>query len=81
MDFGLTGRIALVGGASSGLCRASASALAAEGCRLAIWSRGRDALAGVAADLRERYGTEVTILEGRECLRASHVSSSSRTGA
>ena len=39
MDYGLTGRTALVGGASSGLGRASAAALAAEGCRLAIWSR------------------------------------------
>ena len=40
MDLGLTGRTALVGGASSGLGRAIAAALAAEGCRLAIWSRG-----------------------------------------
>ncbi|MGZ8501568.1 MAG: SDR family oxidoreductase [Candidatus Limnocylindrales bacterium] len=64
MDLGLSGRIALVGGASSGLGQASATALAAEGCRLAIWSRGREGLAAVAADLRGRYGTEVAILEG-----------------
>ncbi len=64
MDLGLTGRTALVGGASSGLGRASADALAAEGCRLAIWSRGRDSLDAVAADLRERYGASVVVLEG-----------------
>ena len=64
MDLGLTGRTALVGGASSGLGRASATALAAEGCRLAIWSRQRARLTAVAAELHERYGTDVTILEG-----------------
>ena len=40
MDLGLNGRIALVGGASSGLGRASATALAAEG---AGWPSGRAA--------------------------------------
>ena len=64
MDYGLTGRTALVGGASSGLGRASAAALAAEGCRLAIWSRGRAGLEAVAVDLRERHGTDIVILEG-----------------
>ncbi len=64
MDLGLTGRTALVGGASSGLGRASAAALAAEGCRLAIWSRGRDGLEAVAADLRERHGSSVVVLDG-----------------
>ena len=64
MDLGIAGRTALVGGASSGLGRASAAALAAEGCRLAIWSRGGAGLEAVATDLRERYGTEVTVLTG-----------------
>ncbi len=64
MDLGLAGRTALVGGASSGLGRASAAALAAEGCRLAIWSRGRDGLEAVAADLRDRYGGSVVVLDG-----------------
>lgn len=63
MDLGLTGRTALVGGASSGLGRATATALAAEGCRLAIWSRGQ-ALDVVATDLRERFGAEVVVLRG-----------------
>jgi 3-oxoacyl-[acyl-carrier protein] reductase len=64
MDLGLTGRTALVGGASSGLGRATAEALAAEGCRVALWSRGGDGLDAVAADLRDRLGAEVTVLHG-----------------
>jgi 3-oxoacyl-[acyl-carrier protein] reductase len=59
MDLGIAGRRALIGGASSGLGRASAEALAAEGCRLVLWSRGGDRLEGVAADLRTRFGVEV----------------------
>ena len=64
MDLGLTGRTALVGGASSGLGRASAVALANEGCRVAIWSRGTAALEETAAELRARSGTDVVVLEG-----------------
>ncbi len=64
MDLGLNGRTALVGGASSGLGRATAAALAAEGCRVAVWSRGGDGLDAVADDLRGRYGTEVIVLRG-----------------
>lgn len=62
MDLGLTGRTALVGGASSGLGRASAEWLAAEGCRVVIWSRGAEALGRVADDLRTRYGTDVSAI-------------------
>lgn len=62
MDLGLNGRTALVGGASSGLGRASAEWLASEGCRLAIWARGGEALERVAADLRSRYETEVSVI-------------------
>ena len=60
MDLGLRGRTAVIGGATSGLGRASAEALAAEGCNLLIWSRREDALAEVAADLRARHGVNVT---------------------
>lgn len=59
MDLGLRGRTAVVGGATSGLGRASAEALAAEGCRLLLWSRRDDALSGVARELRELHGIEV----------------------
>ncbi|MHB8459760.1 MAG: SDR family oxidoreductase [Candidatus Limnocylindrales bacterium] len=59
MDLGLSGRGALVGGASSGLGRASAEALAAEGCRLVLWSRGGPGLDDAATMLRTRHGVEV----------------------
>jgi 3-oxoacyl-[acyl-carrier protein] reductase len=61
MDLGLRGRSAVVGGASSGLGRASAEALAAEGCRLLIWSRRADGLESVAAELRSTHGAEVHV--------------------
>jgi len=59
VDLGIAGRRALVGGASSGLGRACAEALAAEGCRLVLWSRGGDSLEAVGTDLRSRFGVEV----------------------
>jgi len=64
MDLGIGGRAALVGGGSSGLGRATAERLAAEGCRLAIWSRGADGLAAVAAEIHRRHGVEVVSLVG-----------------
>ncbi len=60
MDLGLRGRAAVVGGATSGLGRASAEALAAEGCDLLLWSRRGDALEMTAAELREAHDVEVS---------------------
>lgn len=59
MELGLRGRSAVVGGASSGLGRASAEALAAAGCDLLIWSRRAEVLATTAGELRERHGVRV----------------------
>jgi 3-oxoacyl-[acyl-carrier protein] reductase len=59
MDLGIAGRTALVGGASSGLGRAAAEALAGEGCHLAIWARGEEALRATAVDLARRSGRDV----------------------
>jgi 3-oxoacyl-[acyl-carrier protein] reductase len=59
VDLGIAGRTALVGGASSGLGAAVAEALAAEGCRLLLWSRGGDALDGVARRLNDGHGVDV----------------------
>ena len=58
MELGLRGRRAVVGGATSGLGRASATALAAEGCNLLLWSRREGALAALARELRETHGIE-----------------------
>lgn len=59
MDLGLKGKRALVLGASRGLGRGIAQALAAEGCHLLIAARNQDRLADAATDLR-RLGVEVT---------------------
>ena len=60
MDLGIRGRRALVGGASSGLGRAIAERLAAEGCELAISSRRAEAIGQAAADIAGRHGVTVT---------------------
>ncbi len=62
MDLGLRGRRAVVGGATSGLGRASADALAAEGVDLLIWSRSADRLAAAADDLRAAHGVRVELV-------------------
>lgn len=52
MDLGLTGKTAMITGASRGLGRAMAFALAAEGVRLSLCARGADALNATAAELK-----------------------------
>jgi len=64
MDLGLSGRAALVGGASAGLGRACAERLAGEGCRLALWSRGGETLERTSAEIRRSYSVEVKTIAG-----------------
>jgi 3-oxoacyl-[acyl-carrier protein] reductase len=52
MDLGIAGRLALVTGASAGLGKACALALAAEGARIAVAARRLDVLEAVAAEAR-----------------------------
>jgi 7-alpha-hydroxysteroid dehydrogenase len=52
MDLELGGRVALVAGASRGIGRACALALAREGCDVALLARSGPALAEVAAEVR-----------------------------
>ncbi len=56
MDLGLTGRVALVIGASQGIGRGIAVALAREGARVAVTSRSR----GRAEEAAETIGGDVT---------------------
>ncbi len=64
MDLGLRGRTALVGGASAGLGRATAERLAAEGCKLALWSRGGEALEKAADEIRHLHSVVVVTIAG-----------------
>ena len=59
MDLGLRDRVALVGGSSRGLGKASALALAQEGARVTVCARDREQLEATAADIREQSGSEV----------------------
>lgn len=64
MDLGIRDRVAIVTGASAGLGLAVAERLAQEGCRLALFARGRDRLEDAAASLRERFGVETLAVAG-----------------
>lgn len=55
MDTGLKNRVAIVAASSQGLGRATAEALAAEGCRVALCARNTQALNQVAENIRKQY--------------------------
>jgi len=59
MDLGLTGKVALVCGASRGLGRACAQRLAQEGVSLAICARRADPLEQAAREIRAAYNVDV----------------------
>jgi 3-oxoacyl-[acyl-carrier protein] reductase len=71
MDLHLTGKTAIVTGSSRGLGLASATALAAEGCRVCMCARGREVLEqaasrvpgalAVAADLSTPQGAQTVV--------------------
>jgi 3-oxoacyl-[acyl-carrier protein] reductase len=59
MDLGLEGRVALVGGSSTGIGRAVAEALAAEGCDLVICARTESTLLEARTAIAEQSGRRV----------------------
>lgn len=59
MDLQLAGKVAIVGGGSSGIGYAIARELAGEGASLLIWARRQDALDEAAARIRAETGAQV----------------------
>src|ERR671919_589164 len=59
MDLELTGRVAVVGGASKGLGRACAQVLAAEGAGVTLCSRSQSDLDKAAQEIRDTTGAQV----------------------
>ena len=59
MDFGLEGKVAVVGGASKGLGRACALGLAREGARVVVCSRSVENLTLAAREIADETGAEV----------------------
>ena len=62
MDLGIHGKTALVCGASKGLGRGCAAALAREGCRVTLIARQREALEKTAGEIRAATGATVAIV-------------------
>ncbi len=78
MDLGIRGKRALLSGASRGLGRACALALASEGVDVTIVARTREAVERAAADIHAATGVKViavtgdiTTLEGRDAALAA----------
>jgi 3-oxoacyl-[acyl-carrier protein] reductase len=63
VDLGLKGRVALVGGSSRGLGKASALALAREGARVTICGRTEAELDAAAEEIRRESGSEVLAVQ------------------
>jgi 3-oxoacyl-[acyl-carrier protein] reductase len=60
MDLGIAGRTAIVCGASAGLGRGAAEALAREGVNIIAAARGEDRLVGTADEIARATGVKVT---------------------
>lgn len=63
MDLGLDGKVAIVGGSSKGLGKASALALAREGARVTICARTQADLDAAAENIRHETGAQVLVVQ------------------
>lgn len=63
MELGLRDRVAFITGASRGVGKASALALASEGCHIATFARGKEELEIAKAEI-ENLGVEVFTVQG-----------------
>jgi 3-oxoacyl-[acyl-carrier protein] reductase len=59
METGLRNRVAIVAASSQGIGRATAEALAAEGCRVAMCARNAAPLEAAAGSIRQQYSVDV----------------------
>jgi 3-oxoacyl-[acyl-carrier protein] reductase len=64
MDLELTGKVAIVGGASKGLGRACAQVLAQEGAKVALCSRTQKDLDKAAQEIRDTTGSDALAFAG-----------------
>lgn len=68
MDLGLKGMKAILAGASKGIGRATAEALAAEGCDVAVCARGQEGVDSTVASLKAKgvkaFGAAVDMADG-----------------
>jgi 3-oxoacyl-[acyl-carrier protein] reductase len=64
MDLGIRGRVAVITAASSGLGKAAAMELAAEGARVVVTARREDQLARAADEIRSATGVEILAIAG-----------------
>jgi NAD(P)-dependent dehydrogenase (short-subunit alcohol dehydrogenase family) len=95
MDLGLTGKVALVSGGSKGIGRAVVDLLAAEGARVVVASRGKDAVdaavlevraaggdaVGVSADLTTEDGVATAVSAAREAFGSPDIAISNVASA
>lgn len=61
MDLGLAGKAAIIAGGSRGIGKATALALAAEGCRVAVVARNEDALGRAISEISAAGGEALPI--------------------